>query len=108
MRRLLVALLLPALVLAYTGCQDKSKSSAGAGSSTAGRKTMSRAELEKAVMGKSPKEVAEVLGEPDRKAPAGNNDQWTYASLTSNGAKTDVATYVVFENGKVTKVEFIE
>jgi hypothetical protein len=108
MRGLLVALLLPGLFLASTGCQDKSKSSAGAALATAGRKTVSRADFEKAVMGKSTKEVSAQFGEPDLRVPAGNNEQWTYASLTTNGAKTDISVQVNFESGKVTKVNFIE
>lgn len=108
MRRLLVALLLPALVLAYTGCQDKSKSSAGASLATAGRKTMSRADFEKALMGKSPKEVVEVVGEPDRKYPAGGKEEWMWAAMTTNGAKTDVSAKAIFENGRVTKFEYVD
>jgi hypothetical protein len=108
MRRLLVALLLPALFLAYTGCQDKSKSSAGASAATGGRKTMSRADFEKAVMGKSAKEVVDLVGAPDTKGAADKIEVWTWASLTTNGAKTDVSVKVTLENGRVTKVDYIE
>jgi uncharacterized protein DUF3862 len=108
MRRLLLALLLPALVLAYTGCQDKSKSSAGATAATAGRKTMSRADFEAAVKGKSQKEVLEALGEPDRRYQAASKEEWSWAAMTTNGAKTDVSAKAIFENGKVVDVAYVD
>jgi hypothetical protein len=108
MRRLLVALLLPAIVLSTIGCQNKPKTTAGDALATAGRKTMSRADFEKAVEGKTPAEVAQVLGVADKKIAAGQNEEWVYAAITTNGAKTDLAAHVFFERGKVVRFTYSE
>jgi hypothetical protein len=109
MYRLLSAALLCAAVLLPAGCVDKKTTApVGAAAGTAGRKTYPRDEFEKLVVGKSAKEVTDAVGQPDRKVPAGSREEWLYSSITTTGAKTDVATKIHFENGRATKVEFVE
>ncbi len=110
MYRILVACLLAAFVLVPVGCQNKGKSGGQAALTTAGRQTMSREDFEKAVKGKTAAEVVKAVGEPDRKMPTGNKEEWRWASLTKNGnaTKPDIAAVAYFENGRVARVEFVD
>ena len=108
MYRVLVALLLAAFAIVPAGCQNKSKSGGTAASQTAGRKTMTREEFEKAVKGKTTAEVIALLGNPDQRVPAGNNEEFTYAAITKEpgASKPDLAAKVFFEKGRQVRVEF--
>jgi hypothetical protein len=109
MYRLLSVGLLCAAVLLPAGCQDKKTTAPlGAAAGTAGRKSYDRGEFEKMVIGKSVNEVITALGQPDQRVPAGNKEEVTYASISKNGAKTDLAAHIHFENGRATKVEYVE
>lgn len=106
MYRLLIACLFLTLVLAPTGCQDKSKTSASSGTMAAA-KTMTRAEFEKLVIGKTQAEIVAAVGEPYMKA---SENRWSYSGVTINPAtnKVDLSVHVNFENKKAVKVEYPE
>jgi len=106
MRHLIAASIAVMFAVFCTSCEDK-KTTASSGLTT-GRPAMARAEFEKAVMGKTPKEVSAAVGEPAQKNPAGSKEEWIFAMITTNGSKTDPATKVYFEGGKVVKVEYVE
>ena len=107
MFRICTTALVIVVLLNSSACQNKQSTQAPS-YTTAGRKTMSRQDFEKAVKGKSPNEVVAAIGEPDQKAPAAGKDVWMYAAITTAGSKPDVATHVYFENNKVVKVEFTD
>jgi hypothetical protein len=111
MYRVFVPFVLVAFVLVPAGCQNKGKTAGQAALTTAGRKTMSREDFEKAVKGKTAAEVVAALGQPDTKVSAANSEEYTYAAITTKapGAKPDVATVVRFKNGRQTgEIDFRE
>ena len=109
MSRFAIACVTFAAVVMAVGCQDK-KTTQGGGVTTGSRQALSRSDFEAKVKDKSAREVVAAFGEPDRRVPAGNREEWTYANVTMNPAtnKPDIATKVIFTNQKVTKVEYVE
>ena len=63
-----------------------------------------REELKALVTGKTPEEVKNLLGAPDRSRESDGNPVWTYEGITRDPAGGDVELF--FEGGKVAKVVF--
>lgn len=71
------------------------------------RPTMTRDEFRKAVVGKTPDEVIATVGRPDRTDDLGGI-AWYYRDRTRDpvSLKTDSSAQVVFENGRVVRVNY--
>lgn len=99
MTRVVLLIALAGLV----GCMDKAPP---AGDTTATKKTYSRDEFKKLVIGKTEKEVLELVGKPDKTSEAGQTKYWHYHDRTIDPitGKADSITQLVFDNGAVSSV----
>jgi hypothetical protein len=69
---------------------------------------LDREAFEKAVLGRTPDEVTAAVGKPDGTSEGGRETYWRYEGRTwdPTAGKVDEAARVVFEGGKVARVEF--
>ena len=80
-----------------------------------GQEAMTRSEFKEAVIGKSPEEVIEVVGRPERttNVPAtpglhGGGSNWYYDEITRDeiSGNIDFRTQVIIRDGEVTRINF--
>jgi len=80
------------------------------GCGTQGSATVTREVFNESVVGKTPNEVLQTIGKPDRTDGDGTNpgDDWFYEQRTADAitGKTDSSAMVVFQHGRVDHVVY--
>lgn len=102
-------ILASSLVFICTGCFQGKPATPAA--SPAAKKTYSRDEFTKLVMGKTGDEVIKRLGRPDttqENASTPDSPTWFYHDITIDpvSGKTDYAAQLIFDRGKVVNVNY--